>query len=81
MSKSKTLKELLECEFTVNENGEMVGEIPLERINEIAYILTNQKERIDKAIEYIKDRFDEDKGIWIIDCYDLLEILGDKENE
>ena len=39
------------------------------------------QDRINKAIEYIKDRFDEDKGIWIIDCYDLLEILKGSDKE
>ena len=41
------------------------------------------KSRCEKGIEYIKDRFDEDKGIWIIDCYDLLNILqnGSETND
>lgn len=39
------------------------------------------KSRIEKAVEYIKDRFDEDKGIWIIDCYELLNILNGRSDE
>ena len=75
--KSITLKELLDFEFTANEDGKIVAEISLERINLIADILTNQKERIDKAIEYIKHIDDWDIKDFVRE--DLLEILGDKE--
>ena len=39
------------------------------------------KSRNEKAIEYITNRFDEDKGIWIIDCYDLLDILNGSDDK
>jgi hypothetical protein len=54
--------------------------------------IKKQKEKIDKAIEYIKNNREirtfytpeqrwEEKKDFIKGYYDLLEILGDKENE
>ena len=80
MKTTISLKELLDFEFTANEDGKIVAEISLERINLIADILTNQKERIDKAIEYIKSylpNYDFDHS----NLEKLLQILGDKDNE
>lgn len=39
------------------------------------------KKQKDDVVEYIKNRFDADKGIWIIDCYDLLRMLGEIDVE
>lgn len=46
--------------------------------------ITNLQEALLDIKEYIENRFDEDKGIWIIDCYELLEIVNKaigEENE
>ena len=45
MSEEISLKELLDTTFSINENGEMVGEFTLKRINMIGDILTNNKKR------------------------------------
>lgn len=74
MKTTISLKELLDFEFTANEDGKIVAEISLERINLIEDILTNQKERIDKAIEYIK--YNLKSFIYSKEYKDLMEILG-----
>ena len=43
-----SLKELLECEFTIDEEGNMVGLIPLNKINMISDILINLQEENQK---------------------------------
>jgi hypothetical protein len=53
--KEITLSELLETDFTINENMEMVGTFTLDRINMISDILTNLQEKLkeaDEAVEY-----------------------------
>lgn len=79
MKTTISLKELLDCEFTANEDGKIVAELSLERINLIADILTNQKDKIDKAIEYIKNASYFDGSSMCAN--DLLKILGDGNNE
>ena len=53
--KEITLSELLETDFTINENMEMVGTFTLDRINMISDILTNLQQRIDKAVELLNE--------------------------
>ena len=85
MREAYTLKEIeekLEHEkYLRKENQELYEELQvLRKCSDGTNDLANEyKKRIDKTIEYIKDRFDEDKGIWIIDCYELLEILESEE--
>lgn len=54
MSEEISLKELLDTTFSINENGEMVGEFTLKRINMIGDILTNQYKRIIELEEIIR---------------------------
>ena len=87
MSETYTLdeiKEKLEHEkYLRKENQELYEELQvLRKCSDGTNDLANEyKKRIDKTIKYIKDRFDEDKGIWIIDCYELLEILKGSDKE
>ena len=64
----------IKCDFLV---GKKLAEIDknAKQIKIKAIEHEDYKSRVEKAVEYIKDRFDEDKGVWIIDCYDLLNIL------
>ena len=51
----------------------------IEIINNLKKENQQLKKQKDDVVEYIKNRFDADKGIWIIDCYDLLRMLGEEE--
>lgn len=56
----KSLKELLETEFTANEDGIFVGTFTLDRINEIADCITNLQEENDilkRDIEAMKHNY------------------------
>ena len=86
MKTTISLKELLDFEFTANEDGKIVAEISLERINLIADILTNQKERIDKAIDFIDswEKYTKEKRPLEVSMLDLLyikEILSNGEEK
>ena len=54
MSEEISLKELLDTTFSIDENGEMVGEFTLKRINMIGDILTNQYKKIIELEEIIR---------------------------
>lgn len=56
--KEITLSELLETDFTVNEDMEMVGTFTLDRINMISDILTNLQEENERLKDLYRRTID-----------------------
>ncbi len=50
-----SLKDLLDTTFTINDDGEMVGEFTLKKINIIGDILTQQNEEIERLNNIINE--------------------------
>jgi hypothetical protein len=87
-----SLKDLLDTTFSINDNGEMVGEFTLKRINMIGDILTQQYKEIERLENIIKEvreyitsqklhKIQDTTGALTYQEIKLLEILdkGDKE--
>ena len=61
MKEEITLNELLPNQFYINKDGDMVAEISLKSINEIADILTNyyrENERLNNIINELEKELD-----------------------
>lgn len=52
---NKSLKELLDTEFTANEEGILVGSFTLDRINEIAETIIMLKNEVDRLTAILKE--------------------------
>jgi uncharacterized small protein (DUF1192 family) len=52
---NKSLKELLDTEFTANEEGILVGSFTLDRINEIAETIIMLQNEVDRLTAILKE--------------------------
>lgn len=55
MKTTISLKDLLDTTFSINDNGEMIGEFTLKRINMIGDILTQQYEEIERLTKRLEE--------------------------